>query len=130
MSVEALNALKQQFPAAVERPTADHPALTVPIADLTAALRTLRDQWAFDLLMDRFVVPPKSGSLLNGGLDNAHHFLEKRFVAAMESLKIGDPLDESTDIGPLAMPQIVDDLDKQVRDSVAAGAKLLKDRHK
>jgi NADH-quinone oxidoreductase subunit C len=52
MSVEALNALKQQFPAAVERTTADHPALTVPIADLTAALHTLRDQWAFDLLMD------------------------------------------------------------------------------
>ena len=38
MSVEALNALQQQFPAAVERPSADHPALTVPIADLTAAL--------------------------------------------------------------------------------------------
>ena len=35
---------------------------------------------AFDLLMDRFVIPPKSGDLLNGGLDNAHHFLEKRQV--------------------------------------------------
>ena len=50
---------------------------------------------------------------------------EKRFVAAMEALKIGDPLDESTDIGPLATPQIVDDIEKQVRDSVAAGAQLL-----
>jgi carboxyl-terminal processing protease len=36
---------------------------------------------AFDLLMDRFVIPPKSGSLLNGGLDSAHFFLEKRNVA-------------------------------------------------
>ena len=36
---------------------------------------------AFDLLMDRFVVPPKSGDLLNGGLDSAHHFLEKRNVS-------------------------------------------------
>ena len=52
MSVEALNALKQKFPSAVERPSGDHPALTVPIADLTAALRALRDEWAFDLLMD------------------------------------------------------------------------------
>lgn len=50
---------------------------------------------------------------------------EKRFVAAMEALKVGDPLDESTDIGPLATPQIVNDIEKQVRDSVAAGAHLL-----
>src|SRR3954468_7030568 len=40
---------------------------------------------------------------------------EKRFVAAMEKLKIGDPMDESTDIGPLASPQIVSDLEKQVK---------------
>jgi succinate-semialdehyde dehydrogenase/glutarate-semialdehyde dehydrogenase len=50
---------------------------------------------------------------------------EKRFVAAMEALKVGDPLDESNDIGPLATPQIADDIEKQVRDSVAAGAALL-----
>lgn len=50
---------------------------------------------------------------------------EKRFVAAMEALKVGDPLDESTDIGPLATPQLVDDIEKQVRDSIKAGAKLL-----
>lgn len=48
-----------------------------------------------------------------------------KFVDAMNALKIGDPMDESTEIGPIAMPQIVDDLEKQVRDSVAAGAKLL-----
>ena len=50
---------------------------------------------------------------------------EKRFVAAMESLRLGDPMDEKTDVGPLATPQIVDDLDQQVRDSVRAGARLL-----
>ena len=50
---------------------------------------------------------------------------EKRFVSAMEALKVGDPLDESTDIGPLATPQIVDDIDNQVRKSVDAGAQLL-----
>ncbi|HUP46727.1 MAG TPA: NAD-dependent succinate-semialdehyde dehydrogenase [Thermoanaerobaculia bacterium] len=50
---------------------------------------------------------------------------ETRFVATMEALRIGDPLDEKTDVGPLATPQIVDDIDKQVRESVAAGARLL-----
>jgi succinate-semialdehyde dehydrogenase / glutarate-semialdehyde dehydrogenase len=50
---------------------------------------------------------------------------EKRFVQAMKKLKIGDPLDESVDVGPLAMPQIVQDLEEQVKASVAAGAKLL-----
>ena len=50
---------------------------------------------------------------------------EKRFVAAMEALEVGDPLDESVDIGPMAMPQIVNDLEKQVSGSVEAGATLL-----
>ena len=50
---------------------------------------------------------------------------ERRFTEAMSELKIGDPLDESTDIGPLATPQIVSDIEKQVERSVAAGAKLL-----
>jgi succinate-semialdehyde dehydrogenase / glutarate-semialdehyde dehydrogenase len=48
-----------------------------------------------------------------------------RFVNEMNALKMGDPLDESTDIGPLAMPQIADDIEKQVNASVAKGAKLL-----
>lgn len=50
---------------------------------------------------------------------------ESRFVEAMKKLKVGDPLEESTDVGPLAMPQIVNDLEKQVQQSIAAGAKLL-----
>jgi succinate-semialdehyde dehydrogenase/glutarate-semialdehyde dehydrogenase len=50
---------------------------------------------------------------------------ETKFAAAMNALKIGDPLDESTEIGPLAMPQIVNDIANQVDRSVAAGAKIL-----
>jgi succinate-semialdehyde dehydrogenase/glutarate-semialdehyde dehydrogenase len=50
---------------------------------------------------------------------------ELHFVAAMEALTVGDPTDESVDIGPLATPQIVDDLERQVNASVAAGARLL-----
>ena len=43
----------------------------------------------------------------------------------MRSLKIGDPLDEATEIGPLATEAILRGVDQQVRDSIAAGAKLL-----
>src|SRR5262249_26759886 len=50
---------------------------------------------------------------------------ERRFVLAVQALKVGDPLDESVDVGPLAMPQIADDLEQQVNASVAAGARLL-----
>jgi len=49
----------------------------------------------------------------------------RKFVDAMNALTIGDPLDESTQIGPLATPQIVNDIEEQVRKSVDAGAKLL-----
>jgi succinate-semialdehyde dehydrogenase/glutarate-semialdehyde dehydrogenase len=50
---------------------------------------------------------------------------ERKFVEAMNALKIGDPLDESVDVGPLATPQLVDDLESQVQKSIAAGATLL-----
>jgi succinate-semialdehyde dehydrogenase/glutarate-semialdehyde dehydrogenase len=50
---------------------------------------------------------------------------EHRFVREMEALTIGDPLDEATDIGPLATAEILEDLDAQVRKSVEAGARLL-----
>ena len=49
----------------------------------------------------------------------------RRFVAAMESLKVGDPFDADTDIGPLATPDILETLEQQVRESVAAGARIL-----
>jgi succinate-semialdehyde dehydrogenase/glutarate-semialdehyde dehydrogenase len=50
---------------------------------------------------------------------------ERRFVAAMAALRVGDPMDEHTDVGPLATAEIRDGLDAQVRDTVAAGARVL-----
>lgn len=50
---------------------------------------------------------------------------EKRFVDRMKSLKVGDPMDESSDIGPLATKDVQDDLDQQVQDTVSAGARVL-----
>jgi len=50
---------------------------------------------------------------------------EQGFVEQMKALRIGDPLEESTEIGPLATPQIVNDLEKQVQQAVAEGARIL-----
>jgi succinate-semialdehyde dehydrogenase/glutarate-semialdehyde dehydrogenase len=55
---------------------------------------------------------------------------EERFVKEMKALRIGDPLEESTDIGPLATPQIRDDLVEQVNKAVAGGARVLTGGHK
>ncbi|HEY6391671.1 MAG TPA: NAD-dependent succinate-semialdehyde dehydrogenase [Bryobacteraceae bacterium] len=55
---------------------------------------------------------------------------ERRFVAAMQLLKVGDPMDPATDVGPLATVQIVNDLDGQVRQAVAAGAQVLTGGHR
>ena len=35
---------------------------------------------SFDLLMDRFVVPPESGTVLNGGLDGAEEYLQAKGI--------------------------------------------------
>jgi len=48
-----------------------------------------------------------------------------RFVAAMQRLKVGDPMLPDTDVGPLATEQVLDDVSRQVAASVAAGARLL-----
>jgi succinate-semialdehyde dehydrogenase/glutarate-semialdehyde dehydrogenase len=50
---------------------------------------------------------------------------EKEFVRRMEALKLGDPFDAKTDVGPLANPEAVKDLDADVKRTIQAGAKLL-----
>ncbi|MGI9105213.1 MAG: NAD-dependent succinate-semialdehyde dehydrogenase [Pyrinomonadaceae bacterium] len=49
----------------------------------------------------------------------------RHFVAGMEALQVGDPFDETIDIGPLATESILQELDEQVQQSLAAGARLL-----
>jgi succinate-semialdehyde dehydrogenase / glutarate-semialdehyde dehydrogenase len=43
----------------------------------------------------------------------------QRLTEAAAALQVGDPLDPETDVGPLARPDLVDDLRRQVDDSVA-----------
>ena len=49
----------------------------------------------------------------------------ERLAAEMRALVVGDPLERATQVGPLARPDLVEDLDSQVRRSVAAGARLV-----
>jgi succinate-semialdehyde dehydrogenase / glutarate-semialdehyde dehydrogenase len=50
---------------------------------------------------------------------------ERAFVAKMEALKVGDPLDEKTDVGPLATAGAVQSLQADVQESIDAGARVL-----
>jgi succinate-semialdehyde dehydrogenase/glutarate-semialdehyde dehydrogenase len=55
---------------------------------------------------------------------------ESAFVAAMQRLKVGDPMDRSTDMGPLSREDLLETLDRQVQASVASGARLLAGGHR
>ena len=49
----------------------------------------------------------------------------QRFVEAASKLKLGDPNDEATTLGPMARQDLRDELHKQVQESIAQGAKPL-----
>ncbi len=50
---------------------------------------------------------------------------EKKFVELMNNVKIGDPMDPSTELGPIAREDLLIELDAQVKRSVAKGAVVL-----
>ena len=95
------------------------PFIVMPSADIDKASATAAKARAINngqscIAAKRFIVADAI----------ADRFLEK-FVAAMEAMTVGNPLDAATDIGPLATPELVTDLEKQVNASVAAGARIL-----
>ena len=48
-----------------------------------------------------------------------------RFVEIASGLKVGDPMDMDTDIGPLVREQQIELLEEQVRDALSGGAKAI-----
>ena len=95
------------------------PFIVMPGADLDRAVKTAVEARTINngqscIAAKRFIVDAQI----------AGEF-ERRFVAGMEALRVGDPMDETTQIGPLATPEILEGLDTQVRCSVAAGARVL-----
>lgn len=74
--------------------------------------------------------------LINGGqsciaakrfivVDAVREAFEARFTARMARAVVGDPLDPATEVGPMARPDLRDELHAQVQASVAKGARLL-----
>ncbi len=57
--------------------------------------------------------------------DDVADAFEAAFVARMLALKVGDPMDESTDVGPLANEQGVLDVEEVMDDAVRLGARVL-----
>jgi succinate-semialdehyde dehydrogenase / glutarate-semialdehyde dehydrogenase len=95
------------------------PFIVMPSADFEAAVSTAVKARTINngqscIAAKRFIVH-----------EQIYDRFEKEFVAAMERLRVGDPIQEATDIGPLATEQILTDLEEQVKVSVAAGAKIL-----
>jgi succinate-semialdehyde dehydrogenase/glutarate-semialdehyde dehydrogenase len=100
------------------------PFVVMPSADLDRAARVAAEARCINngqscIAAKRFIVDVRIADAF-----------ESRFVAAMESLRVGDPMDEATQVGPLATPQILNDVDDQVRRSVEKGARLLTGGHR
>ncbi len=95
------------------------PFIVMPSANLEAASSTAVKARIFNngqscIAAKRFIVAESIAEKFE------HLFAEK-----MACLKVGDPFEESTELGPLATPQGVIDLDRDVRKTVEAGAKVL-----
>jgi succinate-semialdehyde dehydrogenase/glutarate-semialdehyde dehydrogenase len=93
--------------------------VVLPSADLDQALKTAVAARTINngqscIAAKRFILHEKI----------ADEFTE-RFVPAMESLRVGDPMNNDTDIGPISRDDLLAKLDGQVQHSVKLGAKVL-----
>lgn len=58
-------------------------------------------------------------------VDPVYEEFEKRFVERMRAARVGDPLREDTQVGPLARRDLRDELHEQVTSSIRRGARCL-----
>jgi succinate-semialdehyde dehydrogenase/glutarate-semialdehyde dehydrogenase len=95
------------------------PFVVMPSADLEGAVKTAVQARTLNngqscIAAKRFIVH-----------EAVYDEFERRFVEEMRALKVGDPMDPETQIGPLATEAIRDEVAEQVRSSVEMGARLL-----
>ncbi|MFE4519920.1 NADP-dependent succinic semialdehyde dehydrogenase [Kitasatospora sp. NPDC056783] len=94
------------------------PFVVLPSADLDAAVRTavrarVQNNGQSCIAAKRFVVHT-----------DVYDRFTAAFTEAMRSLRVGDPMDEDTDVGPLASRQGRDDLEELVEDARTRGARV------
>ncbi|WNI26466.1 NADP-dependent succinic semialdehyde dehydrogenase [Streptomyces sp. ITFR-16] len=95
------------------------PYLVLPSADVAKAARTavtarVQNNGQSCIAAKRFIVHTE-----------VYEEFAERFTVGMRDLTVGDPLEESTDIGPLASEQGRTDLEELVDDAVRQGAGVL-----
>ncbi|CAN5436988.1 NAD-dependent succinate-semialdehyde dehydrogenase [soil metagenome] len=117
--VEVASIAARQIKKAVLELGGSDPFIVMPTADLKPALTTavkarMLNTGQSCIAAKRFVVA-----------DQIYENFVPDFVARMKALRIGDPLDPQTEVGPLANEHILDGVHAQVKASIAAGAKLL-----
>jgi succinate-semialdehyde dehydrogenase/glutarate-semialdehyde dehydrogenase len=99
------------------------PFIVMPSADLETAAATavearIQNNGQSCIAAKRFIVA-----------ESIADEFERQFVSRMEGLRVGDPFDASTQLGPLANPDAVTSLDADVQKTIAAGARLLTGGH-
>ena len=119
----ASRAAKQIKKAVLELGGSD-PFIVMPSADLDEAIATAVKARTVNngqscIAAKRFIVH-----------ESIADEFERGFVKAMKNLRVGDPMDETTEVGPLATAQIVSEIDEQVQQSIAMGARLLTGGHR
>ena len=95
------------------------PFIVMPGADIEVAARTAVKARVINngqscIAAKRFIVA-----------DAVADEFERRFVAGMEALVVGDPMDAGTEVGPLATKSQLETIAGQVERSVQAGARIL-----
>jgi succinate-semialdehyde dehydrogenase/glutarate-semialdehyde dehydrogenase len=95
------------------------PFIVMPTADLDAAVATAVDARCINngqscIAAKRFIIA-----------ESIADEFERRFVSRMESVRIGDPFDEKTELGPLVNAESVESLHADVMKTVQAGARVL-----
>ncbi|MCX6174961.1 MAG: NAD-dependent succinate-semialdehyde dehydrogenase [Ignavibacteriales bacterium] len=89
-----------------------------------------------DANIDEAVKTAVTARLINNGqsciaakrfivVEKIYDEFEKKFIEAMGKVKIGDPMDKETELGPIAREDLLNELDEQVKQSVAKGAVVL-----
>ena len=95
------------------------PFIVMPSADLDLAIETAVQARCVNsgqscIAAKRFIIA-----------EEIYDDFESRFVAGMEAMRVGDPMKQDTQIGPLATVRMVEQLEAQIKAATRVGARIL-----